>query len=36
MLREVTLFGDIDKVQIALERLKTFEPNGGGNKNGRI
>lgn len=26
MLIEHTLFGDIDKVQVAIERLKTFEP----------
>lgn len=26
MLIEYTLFGDIDKVQVAIERLRTFEP----------
>ena len=26
MLRELTLFGEIDKVKISIERLKTFDP----------
>lgn len=26
MLRELTLFGEVDKVQIAIERLRTLEP----------
>lgn len=29
MLREITLEGEIDKVQIAINRLKSFEPKDG-------
>lgn len=29
MLKEMTLFGEVDKVQIAIDRLKAFEPKEG-------